>query len=177
MRVESLGEQQTAADPALVSTEPVRDRALRKPVVAVEGAHEPGLLELGEPATVVQRGHEQLGLDGVHVGDAYAHGGPPEGASGAGALEAVDDLEATAVRERGQRIELPEPRERAPHGLERGGLAESQGREPLAENADLDLALIARRDVHEDEDTSLGVGNRWSCVTRASFPADCLVIS
>ena len=54
-RVQGLDEHQAPEHPALVAAEPSRDGRLRQVVVAVERPDQPRLLELGEPAPVVQR--------------------------------------------------------------------------------------------------------------------------
>jgi hypothetical protein len=156
-RVQPLDEHEAAEDPALVAAEPRRDRRLGEVVVAVERADQPPLLELGEPAPVVQ-GHEQdLGLDEIDVGDAGAEQAQAEGARGAHALEAVEDLELPLRREDAQRLELAVAQERAAHGLDRGGVAQTQRREAVAEVAQLDLTLVLAGGLHEpDESTSDG---------------------
>jgi hypothetical protein len=52
--VERLDEQEPPADPDLVPIEAAADLGLREPIVTVERTDQPRLLELGEPAALVQ---------------------------------------------------------------------------------------------------------------------------
>jgi hypothetical protein len=75
-------------------------------VVAMERAPQPSLLELGQPALIVQRAQPELGVDRVDGVDAGQQRRPAERARGAQPLEAVDDLEPIALDEHRQCGEL-----------------------------------------------------------------------
>ena len=64
---------------SLVAIKTPRDLGLRELVVAIQRPHQPALLELGEPAVVVQLCEPNLGLDAVDdVGDRDRHGRPAQ---------------------------------------------------------------------------------------------------
>ena len=123
--VEALGEHQAATDPALVPAEQSTDRRLVELVLAVERAHQPRFLELGQPAVVVQRVDGHLGADDVDREHVRAQLTPAECARRAQPLEAIDDLEPAALDdEDDRRLQLPVLRERLPHRGQRLGLAQ-----------------------------------------------------
>jgi len=90
----------------------------------------------------VQRAEAELGVDRAEVIDAREQCGPAEGTRGANALEPIDDLQAGLRREQRQRRELAVLLERMAHAGQRGGLAEPERREALAERGDLHGAQL-----------------------------------
>ncbi len=68
-RIERFDQHQAATDPALVATKQRSDRPLRHVMLSMQGAHDPRLLERGEPAASVQLAHLHGGIDGAKVGD------------------------------------------------------------------------------------------------------------
>jgi len=147
--VERLGQEEPAAHPALVARKAASDLRLREPVLPVQRPDEPRLLELGEPAALVQEGDRHLGLDGVHREDLRAQLGPPQRARRTHPLEPVEHLQpARRRREDGDGRDLPHRLERALHAGERGRLAEPQRGQALAELRQLHHALRCLSGLH-----------------------------
>lgn len=132
--VEPLGHEQAARDPALVARQPPGDLGLVEAVLAVERAHQPGLLQLGEAVPVVQEGERDLGPGGIDVEGVDAQLGPAQRLRGTQSLEAIDDLQPALLRlEDRDGGELADAGERLLHPRHSAGLAEPQRGEPLAE--------------------------------------------
>jgi hypothetical protein len=86
---------------------------------------------------LVQLREPHLGLDAIgDVGHRDRHGRPAQRPRRTQPLEPVQRLELIALGERDDRRELPVALERAAHGVERGGLAQPQGGESLAQLGD-----------------------------------------
>lgn len=140
--VEPLRDEEPPGHPALVPREPPRDLRLREVVLPVQRANEPRLLELGETAALVEQGERDLRAGHVHGEELAAQLGPAERPRRPQPLEAVEHLEAAAVRrEHGDRRDLAHARERPLHPGERVGLAQPQGGEPLPEHLHAHRAL------------------------------------
>lgn len=145
-QIQRLDQQEAPADPALVPLETASDLALREPVLPVERAHEPGLLELGETTTIVERGDLHLGVGDVEILDRHAERPVAKNPRRVEPLEPVDDLERLTLAERDDRGDLPVPRERAAHRLEHAGVAKTERTEPITEGGDRHLCLERHRD-------------------------------
>ncbi len=141
LAVQRFDQEKPAADPALVTHEPLGDGGLRQPVIAVQRAHDPPLLELGEPAPDVQRRDLHRGLHDVGRAAPDADLAPTEPAGGVQALESVDDLEPLTARERQRGRQLAVARQRHLHRGHRVRLAQTQPPELLAELAESDALL------------------------------------
>jgi hypothetical protein len=108
----------------------------------------------------VKRRELDLGAHHVNVGDARPERPQAQGARGAHALEAVDDLELPTLDEEAERADLAVTRKRPAHGLERRSVTQPQCCEALAELGEVD---VMRRVV--------GVRHAADCTTTAASPA------
>jgi hypothetical protein len=153
-RIQGLDEHQASKHPAFVAAESSCNGGLRQVILAVQGPDQPGFLELGKPASVVQRDEQDLGLGPVDLDNAGAKRGKAERASGAYTLEAIDDLQLPTGVEHAERVELAMPLERPAHGFERRGLAEAQRRELVAEVGEVDVTLVVVGVVHAADCTT-----------------------
>lgn len=175
--VERLGQHEPPAHPALVPPEQTPDRRLVELVLAVERAHQPALLELGQPMVVaiVQRADGHLRVDGVDREGVGAQLAPAERPRGTQSLEAVDDL-GPIVRagEDDDCRQLTVPLERLPHRRQRLGLAQPQRAERLAEDLDAHHAVAdRRRGLHGHHLRTLTAGRRgWRVTPRPRFGAN-----
>src|SRR5690606_9675138 len=131
--VELLGQQQPAANPALVATQARADSALAQRVRPKQRTHEPCLLEGRQASLTVQLQQEHLGLQAIDVSHTHPKRGPPQLSRDVQPLEAVEHLEQSALGlgERDEWLELPVTAQRPlefAHGVR---LAQSQLAERL----------------------------------------------
>ena len=146
--VEPLGQHQPPAHPALVASQQLGDLRLREPIVAIEGAHEPRLLEVRERLSRVASPQEQLGGRAADLVDLGAQRRPAQRTRPDQPLETVDDLDRSRVPAAHDRDELAVARQRPLELTQQLGRSQPERRQLLAQLRQLDRGDRRRGEVH-----------------------------
>ena len=143
--VERLREQEPATNPGLVAAEELADLRLVERVVAIQGADEPRLLQLGQAGAVVEQPERHLGRGRVIGDHVRAQRAESELTRRVQALEAVEHLEragrAAVGRHRGQLSVTPERHAHLAHGAR---AAQPQPAQAVAEIVERDRRRVER---------------------------------
>lgn len=109
------------------------DSALAEPVITVQRAHEPALLELAEPTILMELEQPDLRVHRAHVHDACPQLDPLEGAGSPEPLQSVQHLQLSAlVPECHHWLQLAVAVERTAHGGQLLRLTETKLAEPVS---------------------------------------------